>query len=46
MEKVGPIIEGSGGGHAGAAGANGKRNLDDAVRLILKEVENFLRENG
>lgn len=46
MEKVGPIIEGSGGGHAGAAGANGKKNLDDAIRVILKEVENFLRENG
>ncbi len=44
MEKVGPIIEGSGGGHAGAAGANGKRNLDEAVKVILKEIEKFLRE--
>ncbi|AIU70088.1 phosphoesterase [Thermococcus eurythermalis] len=46
MEKVGPVIEGSGGGHAGAAGANGKANLDKAIKLILKEIENFLRENG
>ncbi|AMQ18046.1 DHH family phosphoesterase [Thermococcus peptonophilus] len=44
MEKVGPIIDGSGGGHAGAAGANGKKNLDEAIKLILKEIEKFLRE--
>jgi len=43
MEKVGPIIEGSGGGHAGAAGANGRRNLDGAVKFILEEIEKFLR---
>jgi len=44
MEKVGPVIEGSGGGHAGAAGANGKANLDKAMKVILREIENFLRE--
>ncbi|NJE01178.1 bifunctional oligoribonuclease/PAP phosphatase NrnA [Thermococcus sp. JdF3] len=44
MEKVGPVIEGSGGGHAGAAGANGKGNLDEGIKLILKEIERFLRE--
>ncbi|QDA31137.1 bifunctional oligoribonuclease/PAP phosphatase NrnA [Thermococcus indicus] len=44
MEKVGPVIDGSGGGHAGAAGANGKRSLDEAIKLILKEIEKFLRE--
>ncbi|WP_297509683.1 bifunctional oligoribonuclease/PAP phosphatase NrnA [Thermococcus sp.] len=44
MERVGPIIEGSGGGHAGAAGANGRKNLDEAVKLILKEIEKFLKE--
>jgi len=43
MEKVGPIIEGSGGGHAGAAGANGKRNLDEAIKFLVKEIEKFLR---
>ena len=46
MEKVGPVIEGSGGGHAGAAGANGKKNLDGAIKIILKEIEKFLREVG
>ncbi|WP_010478414.1 DHH family phosphoesterase [Thermococcus zilligii] len=43
MEKVGPVIDGSGGGHAGAAGANGKKNLDGAIKLILKEIEGFLK---
>ncbi|WP_297520438.1 bifunctional oligoribonuclease/PAP phosphatase NrnA [Thermococcus sp.] len=46
MEKVGQVIEGSGGGHAGAAGANGKKNLDGAIKVILKEIERFLREVG
>ena len=46
MEKVGQVIEGSGGGHAGAAGANGKKNLDEAIKVILKEIERFLREVG
>ncbi|ASJ14266.1 DHH family phosphoesterase [Thermococcus radiotolerans] len=44
MEKVGPVIDGAGGGHAGAAGANGRKNLDEAIKLILKEIERFLRE--
>ncbi len=44
MGKVGPIIEGSGGGHAGAAGANGKKNLDEAIKRILGEIEKFLKE--
>jgi len=43
MEMVGPIIDGSGGGHAGAAGANGRSNLDDALKFLIKEVEKFLR---
>ncbi|AMM53357.1 DHH family phosphoesterase [Pyrococcus kukulkanii] len=43
MEKVGPIIEGSGGGHAGAAGANGKKNLSEAIKFLVKEIEKFLR---
>ncbi|WP_457751259.1 DHH family phosphoesterase [Thermococcus sp.] len=44
MEKVGSVIGGSGGGHAGAAGANGRKNLDEAINFILKEIERFLRE--
>ena len=43
LEKVGPVIEGSGGGHAGAAGANGKSNLDEALKFLIKEIEKFLR---
>ncbi len=43
MEKVGPIIDGSGGGHAGAAGANGRSNLDEAMKFLIKEIEKFLR---
>ncbi|WP_297092189.1 bifunctional oligoribonuclease/PAP phosphatase NrnA [Thermococcus sp.] len=46
IEKVGPVIDGSGGGHAGAAGANGRKNLDEAIKLILKEIERFLKEVG
>ncbi|WP_175059631.1 bifunctional oligoribonuclease/PAP phosphatase NrnA [Thermococcus sp. 2319x1] len=46
MEKVGPIIEGSGGGHSGAAGANGKRNLEEAVKFLVKEIEMFLKKLG
>ncbi|NJF24300.1 bifunctional oligoribonuclease/PAP phosphatase NrnA [Thermococcus sp. Bubb.Bath] len=46
LEKVGPVIDGSGGGHAGAAGANGKKNLDEAIKLIVKEIEKFLAKNG
>ncbi|ASJ03062.1 phosphoesterase [Thermococcus profundus] len=46
MEKVGDVIEGSGGGHAGAAGANGKKNLDEAIKLIVREIEKFLSKNG
>ncbi len=44
MEKVGPIIDGSGGGHSGAAGANGKKNLDEAVKFLVKEIETFLKK--
>ncbi|BAA29623.1 DHH family phosphoesterase [Pyrococcus horikoshii] len=46
MEKVGPIIKGSGGGHAGAAGANGKENLDEAIKFLVKEVQKFLKGVG
>ncbi|CAB50416.1 DHH family phosphoesterase [Pyrococcus abyssi] len=46
MEKVGPIIGGSGGGHPGAAGANGKENLDEAIKFLVKEVQRFLKGVG
>jgi len=43
MEKVGPVIHGSGGGHSGAAGANGQTNLEEGIKTVLKEIERFLR---
>jgi len=49
MEPVGQIIEGEGGGHANAAGANGKSNLDKAlvtsVELIRRIVEKTTDSN-
>lgn len=43
MEPLGVIIDGKGGGHANAAGANGKKNLgtalDKAIELIRVAVE-------
>ena len=43
MEQIGQLIEGEGGGHANAAGANGKKNLEKAldrsVELIRGAVE-------
>ena len=46
MEEVGPIIDGSGGGHAGAAGANGVKNLEEAIDFLLAKIETFLRSIG
>ncbi len=43
MERVGPVIQGSGGGHPGAAGANGQANLEEGIKTILKEIERFLK---
>jgi phosphoesterase RecJ-like protein len=43
MEPLGQLIEGEGGGHANAAGANGKKNLEKAmnrsVELIREAVQ-------
>ena len=50
MEAIGPLIGGKGGGHANAAGANGKENLDEAlakaVELIRTAVERGSEENN
>lgn len=46
MEKVGLIIDGLGGGYVGVVGVNGKKNFDDVIKLIFKEIEKFLREVG
>jgi len=49
MEPLGKIIHGKGGGHANAAGANGTKNLsealDKAVELIRAAVENAISES-
>jgi nanoRNase/pAp phosphatase (c-di-AMP/oligoRNAs hydrolase) len=50
MESVGRIIDGEGGGHANAAGANGKKNLEKAmnrsVELIRGAVESKTNSDG
>ncbi len=38
MNPIGAIIDGKGGGHANAAGANGKRNLDKALDKSLEII--------
>lgn len=49
MEPLGPLIHGEGGGHANAAGANGKKNLkkalDKAVELIRLAIEKRANSN-
>jgi len=50
MEPIGQLIEGEGGGHANAAGANGKKNLEKAivhsVELIRRAVETKTTSDG
>jgi len=50
MEPLGAIINGKGGGHANAAGANGKENLgaalDKAIELIRIGIENKSNTTG
>jgi nanoRNase/pAp phosphatase (c-di-AMP/oligoRNAs hydrolase) len=36
MEKIGPIMEGEGGGHEGAAGCSGKTNLEAGLQRALE----------
>ena len=50
MEPLGQLIEGEGGGHANAAGANGKKNfekaMDRSVELIRGAIEARTSSNG
>ena len=50
MEQIGQLIEGEGGGHANAAGANGKKNLEKAlvhsVELIRGAVKTKTSSDG
>ncbi len=42
MEPIGSLIEGVGGGHMNAAGANGSRNLDGAMREAVELIRKIL----
>jgi nanoRNase/pAp phosphatase (c-di-AMP/oligoRNAs hydrolase) len=44
MEPIGAIIDGKGGGHANAAGANGKRNLDKALAKSLAIIRGAIED--
>lgn len=43
MEPLGSLIDGSGGGHANAAGANGTRNLSEALDKSVDLIRNVLQ---
>lgn len=40
LEKISPIIDGIAGGHATAAGCNGKKNSKEANQQILEILKN------
>jgi nanoRNase/pAp phosphatase (c-di-AMP/oligoRNAs hydrolase) len=42
MDAIGELIDGEGGGHANAAGANGKKNLDKALEKSLEIIRNII----
>jgi nanoRNase/pAp phosphatase (c-di-AMP/oligoRNAs hydrolase) len=42
MEPLGELIDGEGGGHPNAAGANGKRNLEAALEQAVRLIRNGL----
>jgi phosphoesterase RecJ-like protein len=46
MEKVGPVMHGEGGGHEGAAGCNGKDNLEGGLELALELLKTKLTQKS
>ncbi|KXA95902.1 hypothetical protein AKJ65_00180 [candidate division MSBL1 archaeon SCGC-AAA259E19] len=46
MSKLADQFDGTGGGHAGAAGMTTSANLDDVKEEALKKVKSMLREKG
>ena len=46
MEPLGAIIDGEGGGHSNAAGANGKKNLDKALKRSIDLIKDAIRKNS
>jgi nanoRNase/pAp phosphatase (c-di-AMP/oligoRNAs hydrolase) len=45
MDPLGAIIDGEGGGHANAAGANGKKDLDKALTKSLEIIRGAIEGN-
>ncbi len=41
MEPLGPLIDGAGGGHLNAAGANGRKNLDRAIKEAVELIRHI-----
>jgi nanoRNase/pAp phosphatase (c-di-AMP/oligoRNAs hydrolase) len=46
MDPIGGLIDGEGGGHANAAGANGKKNLDEALDKSLEIIRNIIEDSS
>jgi nanoRNase/pAp phosphatase (c-di-AMP/oligoRNAs hydrolase) len=46
MGKIGELINGSGGGHRGAAAAKGRGNLKEALDECILLVQDYLRTKG
>lgn len=45
MESIGKIIDGEGGGHSNAAGANGKKNLEKALKRSVDLIRDAIKRN-
>jgi nanoRNase/pAp phosphatase (c-di-AMP/oligoRNAs hydrolase) len=46
MEVIGQIIDGEGGGHSNAAGANGKKNLEKALKRSVDLIRDVIRRKS
>jgi phosphoesterase RecJ-like protein len=46
MEAIGKMIDGEGGGHNNAAGANGKKNLEKALKRSVELIRIVIKRNS
>jgi len=46
MEKVGQVINGVGGGHPTAAGANGNKDAEEGIKAVLKFLEKEISKSS
>ncbi|MFW9767472.1 MAG: bifunctional oligoribonuclease/PAP phosphatase NrnA [Candidatus Thorarchaeota archaeon] len=46
MDTIGVLIDGEGGGHANAAGANGKKHLDEALEKSLEIIRSAIEDTS